>query len=85
MSSFWRSTRGRLVIGGCGTQIGLFFGLGGLLVMLLFCSACILFNVVGVSLSQRVMADLPAEVSKAAMLASPADMAQPYPSTTQAP
>ncbi len=65
MSSFWRSTRGRLVIGGCGTQIGLFFGLGGLLVMLLFCSACILFNVVGVSLSQRVMADLPAEVPPA--------------------
>jgi hypothetical protein len=61
MSSFWRSNSGRLVIGGCGTQIGLFFGLGGLLVTLLFCASCVLFNVAGVSLSRRMAADLPAE------------------------
>ena len=61
MSSFWRSNSGRLVIGGCGTQIGLFFGLGGLLLILLVCASCVLFNVAGVGLSRRFMADLPAE------------------------
>lgn len=72
MASFWRSNSGRLVIGGCGTQIGLFFGLGGLLVTLLLCASCVLFNVAGVSLSRRMTADLPAESAPtAAESASP--------------
>jgi uncharacterized protein YraI len=71
MAPFWRSNSGKLIIGGCGTQLGMLLGLGGLLVTLLFCSACVLFNVVGIGLSQRVMADLPADASPMAEAAPP--------------
>ena len=52
MQAFWQTKTGKLFMGACGTQIGLFFALGGLLVSLLFCSICVSVNVLSVSVKQ---------------------------------
>ena len=54
MRSFWQSSFGRLVIGGCGAQLGLLFTLIGLAVTLLFCAVCVLTNVVSLGLARQL-------------------------------
>jgi uncharacterized protein YraI len=54
MDPFWKSSTGKLVIGGCGTQIGLLFTFGGLIIILLFCSVCVSLNVLSASLTQEL-------------------------------
>lgn len=53
MDPFWKTKTGRLFIGGCGTQIGLFFSLAGLSVIVLFCTLCGLVNWVSLNLTQE--------------------------------
>ncbi len=71
MPAFWRTRTGKLFIGGCGSQIGLFFALGGLLVILLFCSICISVNVASAGV-RRLLAGPVATANPAG--AAPADM-----------
>ncbi len=72
MHSFWQTKTGKLFMGGCGSQIGLLFALGGLLVSLLFCSICISVNVVSAGVN-RLLAGPAATTSPAAP--APADLA----------
>ena len=76
MYPFWRTKTGKLFIGGCGTQIGLLFALGGLLVLLLFCSICVTVNILSVGLN-RLLAGPPTTVASGQNPASsPAQPAQ---------
>jgi hypothetical protein len=52
MSSFWNSNIGKLFIGGCGTQMGVLFVLGGLGATLLFCVVCATPTVLSLGLAQ---------------------------------
>ncbi len=54
MNFSWNSTIGKLIVGGCGTQIGLLFGCGSLAAVLLLCFVCTLSNVVGIGLAQEM-------------------------------
>jgi hypothetical protein len=68
MDSFWNSRGGKLVLGGCGAQVGMVFGLGVLAVIGLLCVICISFNVLSISLTQQISdgepsPDAPIEVS----------------------
>jgi hypothetical protein len=54
MAPFWKSNFGKLIIGGCGTQIGLFFMFGILTVTLLFCGLCAVANVLSLSLAREL-------------------------------
>ena len=71
MPAFWRTRTGKLFIGGCGSQSGLFFALGGLLVILLFCSVCISVNMASAGV-RHLLAGPVATASPAG--AVPADM-----------
>ncbi len=53
MNALWRTPLGKLVIGGCGTQIGLLLGCGGLVLLTLFCAVCGLTNALTVSVAQE--------------------------------
>jgi len=59
MDPFWKTKTGRVFIGGCGTQIGLFFSLAGLAVIVLFCALCGLVNVLSLNLAQETVALAP--------------------------
>lgn len=52
MPPFWKSSFGKLVIGGCGAQFGLLLTLAGLLAVLLFCAVCVITNVVSLGLTR---------------------------------
>lgn len=54
MAPFWKSNFGKLIIGGCGTQIGLFFTASLLTVTLLFCGLCAVANVLSLSLAREL-------------------------------
>lgn len=60
MQAFWQTKSGKLFLGGCGTQIGLLFALGGLLVIMLFCSICISLNVVSAGVNRLLAGPAPA-------------------------
>jgi hypothetical protein len=53
METLWRTSLGKLAIGGCGTQLGLLFTCGGLTLFILFCSICVLTNVLTIGLAQE--------------------------------
>ena len=55
MRPFWQTDFGKLVIGGCGAQIGLLFTLVGLAVTLLFCAVCVFTNVVSLGLARQLV------------------------------
>ncbi len=55
MHPFWHTRLGRLVMGGCGAQVGLLLTLGFLGVTLLFCSVCLLVNVLSLGLTQELV------------------------------
>jgi hypothetical protein len=59
MDTFWKSSLGKLFIGGCGTQFGLALACGGSLLIVLFCMVCASTNVVTLGLSQEVTQPLP--------------------------
>jgi len=59
MHPFWNSKLGRLVIGGCGAQLGLLFSLAALTVALLFCGVCLFANVLSLSLTQELVQSAP--------------------------
>lgn len=46
MRPFWQTEFGKLVIGGCGAQLGLLLSLAGLTFVLLFCAVCVTTNVI---------------------------------------
>jgi hypothetical protein len=73
MEPFWKSNFGKLIIGGCGAQLGTLFTLAGLIVIALFCSICILINGLSFGVTQA-LAQLPDPVP-AATLATPQDAA----------
>lgn len=54
MHPFWKSNFGKLLIGSCGTQVGMLFSLGGLVLLTLFCGVCASLNIFTISLSQVV-------------------------------
>lgn len=53
MDPFWRSTTGKLLMGGCGTQVGMGLALAGLTIALLFCAACTLVNLLSVNVTRQ--------------------------------
>jgi hypothetical protein len=55
MRPFWQSSFGKLVIGGCGAQIGLLITLGGLVLALAFCAVCVVTNVVSLGLARELV------------------------------
>jgi hypothetical protein len=73
MHPFWQTKFGRLVMGGCGAQIGLLLSFGGVALLLLFCGICALANVVSLGLSQELAP--PAPDTSAQALEVPADIA----------
>jgi len=73
MEPFWKSSVGKLMIGGCGAQLGTLFTLAGLMVISLVCTICVLLNGVTLGLTQE-LAQLP-DPASAATLASPQEAA----------
>jgi hypothetical protein len=73
MHPFWQTKLGRLVMGGCGAQIGLLLSLSGVALLLLFCGSCVLANVVSLSLSQELAPPAPDNSTRASEV--PADIA----------
>ncbi|MCB9078678.1 MAG: SH3 domain-containing protein [Anaerolineaceae bacterium] len=67
---FWRSKTGQIIIGSCGTQVGMVMTFGTLFVILAFCAICASTNLASLSLMQQIEAE-----------ATPQDAAQP-PSTS---
>lgn len=55
MHPFWHTRLGKLVMGGCGAQVGLLLTLGVLGVTLLFCSVCLMVNVMSLGLTQELV------------------------------
>jgi uncharacterized protein YgiM (DUF1202 family) len=53
MHSFWKSKTGKLFIGGCGTQLGMVFTFGGLLVLILACTVCVSSSALSIGLTQQ--------------------------------
>ncbi len=53
MNIFWRSHIGKLVAGGCGTQLGLMMVVGGLITILSFCAICAFTNILSLGLLQQ--------------------------------
>ncbi len=53
MYPFWKSNLGKLIIGGCGTQIGMLFTLAGLAALLLLCAVCVFANIFTIGLTQQ--------------------------------
>lgn len=49
---FFRSKTGKLLVGGCGVQVGLVSALAGVVIIILFCGICAIFNVLSFSLVQ---------------------------------
>ncbi len=56
MPPFWKSNQGKLVIGGCGTQVGMLLTLGALAALLFVCGVCATANLLSMSLTQQVVA-----------------------------
>ncbi len=54
MNDIWKSKTGKLFMGGCGTQVGMFVTCGSLIGVVLFCSVCLFSNVITVGLAQEV-------------------------------
>jgi hypothetical protein len=54
MQAFWRTNLGKLIIGGCGTQVGLVVSVGVLGVTVALCLVCVSLNLLSLSLSQHV-------------------------------
>jgi len=54
MNTFWQSKTGRLMLGGCGTQIGMVFTCGSVILIAAFCAICATTNVLTISLSQHL-------------------------------
>ncbi len=54
MHPIWRSSTGKLFVGGCGAQLGLVLTFGGLLVTLLACAICGFSSALSLSLNQTV-------------------------------
>jgi hypothetical protein len=54
MQAFWRTNLGKLIIGGCGTQVGLVVSIGVLGVTVALCLVCVSLNLLSLSLSQQV-------------------------------
>ncbi len=73
MPPFWNNNFGKLVIGGCGTQVGLLLGLGMLIMTLLFCGICAFANVVSLGLTQEFVQAVPASSVQASL--PPAEIA----------
>lgn len=55
MHPFWHTRLGKLVMGGCGAQVGLLVTLSFLGVTMLFCSVCLLANVMSLGLTQELV------------------------------
>lgn len=73
MRPFWQTSFGKLVIGGCGAQIGLLLTLGGLAVVLLFCTVCVITNVLSLGLTHDLVETSPA-IIPVAVTSSPAEV-----------
>lgn len=55
MRPFWQTSFGKLVIGGCGAQLGLMLSLVGLTFVLLFCTVCVTTNVITLGLAGQLV------------------------------
>jgi hypothetical protein len=73
MRPVWQTGFGKLVIGGCGAQIGLLLTLGGLAVVLLFCTVCLVTNVLSLGLTRDLVEASPAS-NPVAATSSPAEV-----------
>ncbi|MCB0213321.1 MAG: SH3 domain-containing protein, partial [Anaerolineae bacterium] len=62
MYPFWKSNFGKLIIGGCGIQIGLLLTTAGLLGLVMVCGLCAFINMLTLNLSHDI-ADQPASTS----------------------
>jgi hypothetical protein len=68
MHPFWHSKLGKLLIGGCGAQVGLLFSLAAVVATLLFCGICVFANILSLGLTQEMAgpaADVPAQTPAA--------------------
>ena len=54
MEAIWRTNIGKILIGGCGSQVGLVFTLGAFVFLVAFCGLCAFTNVLSVGLSQGI-------------------------------
>lgn len=67
MRPFWQTGFGKLVIGGCGLQLGLVLSLAGVTFVLMFCALCVTTNVITLGLAgQLAQTDLPNVPAQAA-------------------
>ncbi len=60
MHPLWQTGIGKLIMGGCGLQVGMLFSLGSLVVMSLLCVICISFNFLSIGLTQPIFMNKPA-------------------------
>ncbi len=58
MDTFWRSDRGKLLLGGCGTQVGIVVGSATMVGAILVCSVCVLSSGLSIAFTQEI-ANLP--------------------------
>lgn len=59
MNPFWKSKTGRLLVGGCGTQVGMVLGLVGVLAVVLFGAVCVSTTALTAGLSRMALAGAP--------------------------
>ena len=60
---FWRSKTGQIILGGCGTQVGMVMTFGTLFVILAFCAICASTNLASLSLMQQIEVPTTPQVS----------------------
>jgi hypothetical protein len=51
---FWKSNFGKLIIGGCGAQVGMLLAFWGLAVTLFFCGLCLMANALTIGLTGQM-------------------------------
>lgn len=82
MDPDWKNTIGKLLAGGCGTQLGMLFTCGSVVVTTMLCVFCAASTVLAVQVANLGRQVAPLEVETVAVLDSPAE--SPVPASHQA-
>ena len=94
MNVDWHSNVGRLIAGGCGTQVGLLLSCGGVAAIISLCVVCSMTNIISFGLTQEVanlailnqfVEPVPAAESVTVTQINPAIVAVSGPTSTAAP
>jgi hypothetical protein len=55
MHPFWRTNLGKIIIGGCGTQVGMLLAFGSVIIIALFCVICASASALSLGVTQEIV------------------------------